>query len=142
MKLKGMLAAIAVATAFAPAAFADKNSEAFVQANANTVLNVLNDKSLTPDAREKKFFEYMNKFAHMPSIARRVIGAKSRTLTEAEFNKYYKIFETYAMEVYQVHFDQFRGEGLRMTGSKDDGPQRSTVESVIVTARRVTTATW
>jgi phospholipid transport system substrate-binding protein len=122
---------MAVVSAFAPTAFADKKSEAFVQANANTVLGVLNDKSLTADAREKKFFEYMNKFAHMPSIARRVIGTNSRSLSQAEFDRYYKIFETYAMEVYQVHFDQFRGEGLRVTGSKDDGAQRSTVESVI-----------
>jgi phospholipid transport system substrate-binding protein len=131
MKFKGILAAMAVVSAFAPTAVADKKSEAFVQANANTVLGVLNDKSLTADAREKKFFEYMNKFAHMPSIARRVIGTNSRSLSQAEFDRYYKIFETYAMEVYQVHFDQFRGEGLRVTGSKDDGAQRSTVESVI-----------
>jgi phospholipid transport system substrate-binding protein len=131
MKLKGMMTALAVAVAFAPAAFADKKSEAYVQTNANSVLSVLNDRSISAEAREKKFGEYMNQFAHMPSIARRVIGTNSRSLSEADFNKYYKIFETYALEVYQVHFDQFRGEALRVTGSRDDGPQRSTVESVI-----------
>lgn len=133
MKLRGMIGAlaVAVAAAAAPAAFADKKSEAYVQTNANAVLSVLNDRSLSPDAREQKFGEYMNKFAHMPSIARRVLGSNGRTLSEADFNKYYRIFETYALEVYQVHFDQFRGESLRVTGSRDDGPQRSTVESVI-----------
>lgn len=131
MKLFRFIAAAVVLAAAAPAALADKKSEAFVQANADSVLQVLNDRSLTSEAREKKFGEYMNKFAHMPSIARRVIGVKARSLSEAEFNRYYKMFETYAMEVYQVHFDQFRGESLRVTGSKDDGPQRSTVESII-----------
>lgn len=131
MKLFRFIAAAVVLAAAAPAALADKKSEAFVQANADSVLQVLNDRSLTSEAREKKFGEYMNKFAHMPSIARRVIGVKARSLSEAEFNRYYKMFETYAMEVYQVHFDQFRGESLRVIGSKDDGPQRSTVESII-----------
>lgn len=131
MKLVRFIAAAVVLAAAAPAALADKKSEAFVQANADSVLQVLNDRSLSNDAREQKFGEYMNKFAHMPSIARRVIGVKARSLSEPDFNRYYKIFETYALEVYQVHFDQFRGESLRVTGSKDDGPQRSTVESVI-----------
>lgn len=131
MKIKGILAAVALLAAASPAAFADKKSEAYIQTNANTVLAVLNDKSLSDSAREKKFGEYMNQFAHMPSIARRVLGVNARGLTEAEFNRYYKIFETYALEVYKVHFDQFRGESLRVIGSRDDGPQRSTVESII-----------
>lgn len=131
MKLKSMLAAAILIAATSPAAFADKKSEAYVEANANTVLSVLNDKSLSTDVREKKFGDFMNTFANMPSIARRVIGHNANALSEAEFNRYYKAFETYALEVYQVHFDQFRGEKIRVTGSKDDGPQRSTVESVI-----------
>jgi phospholipid transport system substrate-binding protein len=131
MKYKSALAAAALLVAASPAAFADKKSEAYVQTNASSVLSVLNDKSLSTEARETKFGQYMNQFAHMPSIARRVLGVNSRGLSDAEFNRYYKIFETYALEVYQVHFDQFRGEALRVTGSKDDGPQRSTVESVI-----------
>jgi phospholipid transport system substrate-binding protein len=131
MKYKSALAAAVLLAAFSPAAFADKKSEAYVQQNANSVLSVLNDRSINAEAREKKFGEYMNQFANMPSIARRVIGTNSRALSQAEFDKYYKTFETYAMEVYQVHFDQFRGESLRVTGSKDDGPQRSTVESII-----------
>lgn len=131
MKLKSMLTAAILIAATSPAAFADKKSEAYVEANANTVLSVLNDKTLSNGVREKKFGDFMNTFANMPSIARRVIGHNANDLSDAEFNRYYKAFETYALEVYQVHFDQFRGEKIRVTGSKDEGPQRSTVESVI-----------
>jgi phospholipid transport system substrate-binding protein len=131
MKYKSALAAVAMLVAASPAAFADKKSEAYVQANANSVLSVLNDKTITTAQREKKFGEYMNQFANMPSIARRVIGANAQGLSEAEFQRYYKAFETYALEVYQVHFDQFRGEAIRVIGSKDNGAQRSTVESII-----------
>ncbi len=130
MKIKHLLAAAAL-VAISPAAFADKKSEAYVQTNADSVLQVLNDRSLTDEQRKKKFSQYMHQFAHMPSIARRVLGAEGRSLSEADFDKYYRTFETYAMEVYEVHLDQFRGESIRVTGSRDDDPRRSTVESVI-----------
>jgi phospholipid transport system substrate-binding protein len=130
MKTRHLLAAAAL-VALSPAAFADKKSEAYVQTNADAVLQVLNDKSITDEQRKQKFSEYMHKFAHMPSIARRVLGAEGRSLSQADFDKYYKTFETYAMEVYEVHLDQFRGEAIKVTGSRDDDPRRSTVESVI-----------
>lgn len=129
--LRSLAAAAILAVATTPAAFADKKSEAYVQANANTVLKVLSDKSLSDTQRETKFGEYMNKFAHMPTIARRVLGVNARSISQADFDKYYKTFETYALEVYQVHFDQFRGEALRIVGSKDEDDRRSTVETLI-----------
>src|SRR5262245_17240186 len=125
------MAAPAAMIATAPAAFADKKSEAYVQSKANEVLKVLNDKTLSQDARRAKFREYMNQFAHMPTIARRVLGAEGRSLSQADFDKYYKTFETYAMEVYEVHLDQFRGQAISVTGSKDDDARRSTVNSVV-----------
>lgn len=123
--------ALAATVAFAPAAFADKKSEAYVETKANEVLQVLNDQSLGIDQRRAKFSEYMHKFAHMPSIARRVLGAEGRSLSEADFDKYYRTFEKYAIEVYEVHLDQFRGEAIKVTGSRDEDARRSTVSSVI-----------
>lgn len=131
MKFVRVLTAAAALAAFAPAAMADKKSEAYVEVNANSVLKVLNDKTLTDPQREAKFSEYMNLFAHMPSIARRVLGAQGRSISQADFDRYYKIFQTYAMEVYEVHLDQFRGESIRVVGSKDEDSRRSTVTSVI-----------
>lgn len=115
----------------APAAFADKKSEAYVEANANIVLEVLNDRSLTETQREEKFGGYMNKFAHMPTIARRVLGVNGRTISETDFSRYFEVFQNYALEVYEVHFDEFRGEKLRVIGSRDEDERRSTVETMI-----------
>jgi len=134
VKFIRILAAAAVLSS-APAAFADKKSEAYVEAKANEVLMVLNDKTLTDVQREAKFSQYMNQFAHMPSIARRVLGAQGRSLSEAEFNRYFDIFQTYAMEVYEVHLDQFRGKAIKVNGSKDEDARRSTVESTIVSSQ-------
>jgi len=128
--LRSLAAAIAMAAAAGPA-FADKASEAYVLTNANAALKALSDKSLSDAAREQKFGEFMNKFAHMPTIARRVLGVNARSVSQADFDRYYKTFETYALEVYEVHFDQFRGESLRVVGSKDDDDRRSKVETLI-----------
>lgn len=123
--------ALAATVAFAPAAFADKKSEAYVEAKAEEVLQVLNDKTLGVQQRRAKFSEYMHKFAHMPSIARRVLGAEGRSLSEADFDKYYRAFEKYAIEVYETHLDQFRGEAIKVTGSRDEDARRSMISSVI-----------
>ena len=123
--------ALAAVVAAAPAAFADKKSEAYVEAHANEVLRVLNDKSLSPEQRGAKFSTYMHEFAHMPSIARRVLGVEGRSLSEADFNKFYKAFETYAIETYETHLDPFRGEEITVTGSRDEDARRSMVSSVV-----------
>lgn len=130
MKMKQLLA-VAAFVAISPAAFADRKSEAYVETNANAVLQVLNDKSLSAAQRNQKFSDYMHTFAHMPSIARRVLGAEGRSLSQAEFDRYYKSFEDYAMAVYEVHLDPFRGEAITVVGSRDDDARRSTVESII-----------
>ncbi len=129
------LAAAALISVATPAAFADKKSEAYVEANANSVLQVLNDKTLNDAQREMKFGEYMNKFAHMPTIARRVLGVNGRSISDADFDKYFKVFQNYALEVYEVHFDEFRGEKLRVIGSKDEDDRRSTVATLIKSSK-------
>ena len=60
--------------ACAPAAMADKKSEAYVETQANAVLKVLNDKSLSADARSAKFGDYMHRFAYLPRSEERRVG--------------------------------------------------------------------
>lgn len=131
MKTRSAFLAIVATLALAPAAFADKKSEAYVQTSANGVLKVLNDTSLSDAQRRQKFSDYMHTFANFPTIARRVLGAEGRSLSQAEFERYYKAFEQYAIAVYEVQLDQFRGKEIKVTGSRDDDARRSTVASVI-----------
>jgi phospholipid transport system substrate-binding protein len=130
MKVMQVLA-IGAVLACAPAAMADKKSETYVETQANAVLKVLNDKSLSPDARSAKFGDYMHKFAYMPDIARRVLGAQGRSLSKADFDRYYKTFEEYATAVYEAQLDEFRGEEIKVVGSTDPAPRRSQVNTLI-----------
>jgi phospholipid transport system substrate-binding protein len=131
MKVLHLLAIGAAFACVAPAAMADKKSEAYVETQANAVLKVLNDKSLSADARSAKFADYMHKFAYMPDIARRVLGAQGRSLSQADFDRYYKVFEEYATAVYEAQLDEFRGNEIKVVGSTDPAPRRSQVNTLI-----------
>lgn len=127
-----MTAATASLVGAAPA-FADKKAEAYVETNANEVLKVLNEKSLTDEGRRTKFNDAMHKFANVRAIARRVLGQYGRNFPDGDpkFEAYYKTFEVYALNVYEVQLDVFRGEAIKVTGSTDLDPRRSQVETTI-----------
>jgi phospholipid transport system substrate-binding protein len=124
-------AAFGAALAGAPAAFADAKSEAFVETNSNRVLEVLNDDALTDEQRSARFSEFMHTFANIPAIARRVLGPAGRSLSQEEFDAYYDAFQRYAIAVYEVQLDQFRGEEVKVIGSRDIDERRSQVRSLI-----------
>lgn len=124
-------AAVLAAAVGAAPAFADEKSEKYVEQKANYVLNVLNDDALNDDARAAKFSEFMNTFADFRAIARRVLGPTTRQMSESQLEAYYKAFEEYAVAVYQDQLDQFRGEEIRVTGSRDLSDRNSHVASMI-----------
>lgn len=114
-----------------PIAFADAQTEAFVEKNANQVLQVLNSKTGSAQERAATFAAYMNKFANMDAIAQRVLGPKARELTPDQRARYLKAFQEYAIAVYQYQLDQFRGESIKVTNSIEQGPRRYHVTSLI-----------
>jgi len=127
-----MTAATASLVGAAPA-FADKKAEAYVETNANEVLKVLNEKTLTDEGRRTTFNDAMHKFANVRAIARRVLGQYGRNFPDGDpkFETYYKTFEVYALNVYEVQLDVFRGEAIKVTGSTDLDARRSQVETTI-----------
>jgi phospholipid transport system substrate-binding protein len=60
---------------------------------------------------------------------------KAAALSKEEFERYYKVVEAYTMAVYEVQLDQFRGEAIKVTGSKDDDARRPKIESLIMSSQ-------
>lgn len=117
---------------FASASFADEQSENFVQENANVVLHTLNQPELTQEERTAQFNEYMNEFANMDKVARFAVGRYGRQFSKEEFQAYSDAFITYALAVYEVQLDRFRGEEIEVVGSKDLRPGDSVVKTRIL----------
>lgn len=130
--LKKIASLAIVGTIFAGASWADPKSEAYVEKNANIVLHTLNKPDLTDKDRTEQFNEYMNTFANMDKVARFAVGRYGRQFSEEEFQAYSDAFITYALAVYEVQLDRFRGEEIEVVGSVDLRPGDSVVKTRIL----------
>lgn len=130
MMFRMTLAGAALALSAIPA-MADPAKEAFVLSNGQQVLNALNDASLAADDRTEKFGEYMETLADLESVANFVIGKYSRRFSPDDLRRYHEAFRRYALAVYEVQLDRYRGETIKLIGSTDRSATDSVVETVI-----------
>ena len=126
-----LLSASCVLLAASPS-FADADTEEFVRANANSVLESLNDPGLDAAERRVAFQQYMDEFANIDAVARFVIGKYSRRFDEAEMERYLVAFRTYALAVYEFYFNEYKGQNVEVTGSTDRNPRDSIVDTQIL----------
>lgn len=131
MSMKTVLAALALSIVVSPAAFADAATEAYVEENANEVLRTLNDPSLNSEERTATFNAYMDEFTDMKAVSNFAIGKYARRFTPDELARYREAFRTYALAVYEVQLDQYRGEGVVVEGSTDRNERDSIVDTTI-----------
>ncbi|MAN72483.1 MAG: toluene tolerance protein [Henriciella sp.] len=131
MKIARHLIAAAALAAAASPAFADASTEAFVEDNANEVLESLNDPSLSRDERTALFSRYMDEFADIEAVSRFVIGKYANRFTPEEFERFQAAFKKYALAVYENELDAYRGNEVIVEGSTDRTPRDSIVDTKI-----------
>lgn len=129
--LKWMIAAGVSAALMAGTALADARTEAYVEKNANRVLDTLNDPELDAEARTENFSEYMNEFTDLKAVSNFVIGRYAKQFSQAELERYREAFREYALAVYENELDQYRGESVEVQGSVDRSPRDSIVNTRI-----------
>lgn len=125
-----LLSGMAVLLA-APHAHAARNTEAeqYVQSNATQALQTLSDRSVNAAQRQQTFTQLMARFADMPRIATFVLGVHGRQLRadptlRTEWNR---VFQDYAIAVYEDRLDRYRGNAIRVTGSIERVPGRDVI---------------
>lgn len=125
-----------MAASVAPAA-ASQATEAFVQTNAQAVLNTL-AQATSADQRRAQFSVQMDKFADMPRVADYVLGkyARQARANPAQYKAWQDTFKQYGLAVYESQLDQYRGRTIKvLPGSEDstiNGREYSVVKSQIV----------
>jgi phospholipid transport system substrate-binding protein len=118
----------ALSSAF-PAA-ADTGPAEFVRTLGNEALGVIRADT-TPAQKQAFFHQLLQQNFDLPGIARFVLGPHWRTASEPEKQEFLRLFEDYIVRVYSEKFAQYRGETLRVTGSRAD-PEGALVTSEIV----------
>ncbi len=127
---KTLFAAAALAV-FPLQVLGDAQTEAFVEKNANEVVDALNSPDLDTDGRTALFSEYMEEFADIDAVSRFVIGKYARRFSADEMKRYQAAFRTYALAVYENELDAYRGKAVIVKGSTDRTPTDSIVDTSI-----------
>lgn len=143
--LAGAVAA-PVLTAPAPAHAQARNASAeqFVQTEAQQVLRVLNNNSLSMAQKKVQFRRFVDQVADVQRITRFVLGKYARTVTPQQYATFSVAFREYANQVYESRLSSYRGEGFRVTGSQARSPTDVVVNSQVVggAANRQSTVVW
>ena len=111
-------------------AVADTGPAEFVRTLGNAALGVI--RADMPPAQKQAFFhQLLQQDFDVSGIARFVLGPSWRIASEPEKQEFSRLFMDYIVRVYSERFAQYRGETLRVTGSRSD-PEGATVTSEIV----------
>jgi phospholipid transport system substrate-binding protein len=100
-------------------AVADTGPAEFVRTLGNEALGVI--RADMPPAQKQAFFhQLLQQDFDVPGIARFVLGPSWRIASEPEKQEFSRLFMDYIVRVYSERFAQYRGETLRVTGSRSD----------------------
>lgn len=119
-----LLSAAAVAPAvLAPSPAAaqaarDAQAEAFVGAQSQRALNILNSRNLTVGQKAQQFRGFVDQVADVPRITTFVLGKYNRTITPTQRQQFNAVFRDYASGVYESRLDEYKGERFQVTGSQ------------------------
>ena len=102
----------------APAAAATTPAETFVQDNIHVGLDILNNKSLSTDARRTQFANFLLSLTDMKRIADFTLGQYRRGASPADLAAFDTAFQNYAVAVYQSYFAKYAGQTLKVTNSQ------------------------
>lgn len=97
-----------------------KQAEAFVQKMSDDALALVTDASSKGETRRTKFRDLLSRNFDMAWIGQFVLGRHWQRATPDQRDKYLKLFEESIVFTYTEKFDEYSGQKLRVTGSRDD----------------------
>jgi phospholipid transport system substrate-binding protein len=109
----------------------DASAEQFVQAGAQRIISVLNDKSQSNADKIRVFRGLVDELADVPKITNFVLGKYARTITPAQRDRFAKVFREYAQNVYETRLGDYHGETVKVTGSVVRNPGDVVVNTTI-----------
>ncbi len=131
-----------VALAQASRAHGDPEAEAFVQSQANRVLEILSNPSIGVEAKKQSFRQIINQVADVPRITSFVLGRYRRIVTPAQYADFSVAFKAYAENVYESRLNEYKGQTLRVVGSTVRQPGDVVVTTEIVGAAQPAQVNW
>lgn len=113
-----LLGAVALAISVTSSAQAADPAETFIAANIQTGFDILNDKTLSNDARRTKFASFLEGLTDIRRVALFLIGPVATTAAPADVDAYVTAYRDYILAVYQSYFAQYAGQSLKVLSSR------------------------
>ena len=115
-----------------PAAAATNPAEQFVADNIHKGLDILNNKSLSPEQRRGQFEGFLLGLTDMKRIAVFTLGNYRRGASPADLDAFNSAFQNYAVAVYQSYFAKYAGQTLKVTNSTERAPGDTIVATALI----------
>jgi phospholipid transport system substrate-binding protein len=116
----------------AAAASAPPPAEAYVQANVQVGLALLNNHTESTDQKREQFEHFILGLTDMKRIANFTLGQYKRTASPQEQEAFAAAFQNYAVAVYQSYFAKYSGQTLKVTGSQQRAPGDTIVTTQLI----------
>jgi phospholipid transport system substrate-binding protein len=126
------LACAAALPAHAQGGARDPGAEQYIQVQAQRVLTLLSDHSMSSQDKIHTFRGVVDQIADVPRITRFVLGKYARTATPAQRAQFDPLFRTYAQDVYESRLSEYHGETIRVDGSIVRNPGDVIVNSTVM----------
>lgn len=107
-------------------------AESFIQDNVQKGLSILNDKSLSADARRTQFQSFLESLSDIHRIAIFTLGDAAKSAAPADIDVFVEAFRNYAAAVYQEQLAHYSGQSLKVTGSIARTPGDTIVQTVVL----------
>lgn len=121
----------AVAGANVLPARAANPAESYIQDNVQKGLAILNDKTLSANARQTQFQSFLESLTDIHRIAMFTLGAAAKTATPPDIAAFTDAFRSYAAAVYQQQLAHYSGQALKVTGSIERAPGDTIVQTQV-----------
>ncbi|MDE2228429.1 MAG: ABC transporter substrate-binding protein [Alphaproteobacteria bacterium] len=104
----------------------------FMATLGNQVIQLIGNRQQPAAQRKQQFAQLVNQSFDVDGIARFVLGRYWRTASDSERQQFKQVFDTYMIDVYWGHFNQYTGQRFVVTTKRPVGEGTTLVTSQII----------
>lgn len=117
-----LVGAAALTLSFVSSAQASNPAEDFISGNIQAGFDILNDRSLAPAERSRRFSSFLLGLTDLRRVAVFLLGRYAAQASPADLDAYVAAYQDYVLSVYQSYFSRYAGQSLRVRASHERAP--------------------
>lgn len=108
-----------------------RRAEQTVVTIINSITDLLNNKALSQQQKQKQFQAVLNSKFDMNTIGRFAMGRYWRTATQEQRKRYLALFNAMIVDTYSRRFSEYKGQIVRVDSSRSVGKRDAVITSYV-----------